>query len=41
MSALAPSVVETGLFLEGLHCSGCVARVERRLRERACVLLLI
>lgn len=33
MSATAPALVETGLFLEGLHCSGCVTRVERRLRE--------
>lgn len=33
MSAAAP--VETGLFLDGLRCSGCVARVERNLREVA------
>lgn len=30
MSAAAPA--ETGLFLDGLRCSGCVARVERELR---------
>lgn len=28
----APSLAETGLFLDGLRCSGCVARVERSLR---------
>ncbi len=26
---------ESGLFLEGLHCAGCVGRVERALRETA------
>jgi Cu2+-exporting ATPase len=33
MSAAAPA--ETGLFLDGLRCAGCVARVERDLRAVA------
>jgi len=28
----SPAAVETGLFLDGLRCAGCVARVERALR---------
>ncbi|MCX5740408.1 MAG: cation transporter, partial [Proteobacteria bacterium] len=28
----ASTLAETGLFLDGLRCSGCVARVERSLR---------
>ncbi|RIL04801.1 MAG: hypothetical protein DCC71_12705 [Proteobacteria bacterium] len=36
MSAAAPApAAETGLFLDGLRCSGCVSRVERALREAA------
>ncbi len=27
------ATAEAGLFLEGMHCAGCVSRVERRLRE--------
>ena len=27
------AALEAGLFLDGLHCAGCVSRVERRLRE--------
>ena len=27
------AALEAGLFLAGLHCAGCVSRVERRLRE--------
>jgi Cu2+-exporting ATPase len=30
-----PETAETGLFLDGLRCAGCVARVERALRETA------
>jgi Cu2+-exporting ATPase len=31
LTAAAPA--ETGLFLDGLHCAGCVSRVEKRLRQ--------
>ncbi len=32
-TAGAPGTSETGLFLDGLRCAGCVGRVERALRE--------